>query len=64
MDDGGRLIPIEVKSTATPRPGMASTVRSFRTDIGSRAASGFVIHTGDMRLPLGSEVTALPFSEI
>lgn len=63
LETAGRLIPIEVKVSATPRPLMASSITSFRNDVGSRVAPGFVIHTGDVRLPLAPGVTALPFAE-
>jgi hypothetical protein len=33
----------------------------FRRDIGRRVAPGLVVHAGDITLPLGSGVTAVPF---
>lgn len=60
----GRLVPIEVKLTATPKPDMGNAIRALRKDLGKKAAPGFVIHAGDMRLPLGEGVTALPFAEL
>jgi predicted AAA+ superfamily ATPase len=57
------LIPIEAKLSATPRPAMADGIRSFQHDLGRRAAAGYVVHLGDVRLPLGGGVTALPFAE-
>lgn len=48
---GGRLIPIEVKLSATPRPAMANAIRTFQEDLGDRAASGYVIHSGNIGLP-------------
>jgi predicted AAA+ superfamily ATPase len=60
----GRLVPIEVKLSATPRPAMATNIRAFQEDFGKRALPGYVIHAGDVRLPLGAEVMALPFSEL
>ncbi len=59
-----RLIPIEIKLSFTPRPAMASGIKTFREDFADRAAPGYVIHTGNIRLPLGSGVTALPFTEL
>ncbi len=59
-----RLIPIEIKLSSTPRPAMASGIKTFREDFGDRAAPGYVIHTGSIRLPLGSGVTALPFTKL
>jgi len=60
----GKLIPIEVKLSTTPRTGMASGIRSFQDDIGDSAAPGWVIHPGKVRLPLAPGVVALPFSEL
>jgi hypothetical protein len=64
LESAGRLIPVEVKLTATPRPAMADNIRKFRQDFGERAQAGYVVHTGDARLPLAPEVTALPFAEL
>jgi hypothetical protein len=41
---------------------MASSIRTFQEDFGARAMPGYVVHPGDVRLPLGSNVTALPFA--
>lgn len=64
LESAGRLIPVEVKLTATPRPAMANNIKKFRQDLGERARAGYVVHTGDVRLPLAPEVTALPFAEL
>jgi len=64
VDSGGNLIPIEVKLSATPRPDMAKSVRSLQKDLGARVAPGYVVHPGDIRLPLAENVTALPFSDL
>ena len=64
VEFGSRLVPIEVKLSSTPRPAMASSVKIFREDFGEKAAPGYVLHTGDVRLPLGSDITALPFIEL
>ncbi len=60
----GKLVPIEVKLSATPRPGMAAAIRTLRNDLGEAAMPGYVVHPGDLRLPLGFGVTALPFAEL
>lgn len=60
----GRLVPIEVKLSATPRPAMAMSIKTFQQDCGDKAAAGYVVHPGDVRLPLGRTVTALPFAEL
>lgn len=64
VEYGQKLIPIEVKTSATPRPAMAGGIESFRRDLRERAAAGFVVHPGDARLPLAPGVTALPFSQL
>lgn len=64
VEAGGKLIPIEVRQSATPHPAMASGIRAFQQDLGERAGPGFVIHTGDVRLPLAPKVVALPFTEL
>jgi predicted AAA+ superfamily ATPase len=64
VETGGKLIPIEVKLSATPRPAMASGIRAFQEDLGEKAGSGFVIHPGEARLPLAPRVVALPFTEL
>ena len=64
VDASGRLVPIEVKLSATPRPAMASSIRRFQRDMKAAALPGLVVHPGDIRLPLGPSVTALPFGEL
>jgi len=59
-----KLIPIEVKLSATVRQDMASGIKEFQRDLGDRAAPGYVVHPGDVRLPLGPNVTALPIAEL
>ena len=62
VSSGGKLIPLEVKLSTTPRPKMASAIKTLRGDLGDRVAAGYVVHPGDVRLPLGPDVEALPFS--
>ncbi|MGQ9840233.1 MAG: ATP-binding protein [Anaerolineae bacterium] len=59
-----RLIPVEIKASATPRPDMARAIAAFRRDFGDRAGSGYVIHVGKIVLPLGNGVLAWPFSAL
>ena len=58
------LIPIEVKSAATPRPEMASGLITFKKDFGRRVQTGYVINTGDVLLPLAPGITAIPFNAL
>lgn len=61
----GRLVPLEVKLSATPQPAMASSIKAFRKDFGEKlSAPGYVIHPGDISLPLGPDALALPFAEL
>ncbi len=60
----GRLVPVEVKLSATPRPAMGNPIQRFQKDFGGQATLGYVVHPGDVRLPLGDGVTALPFAEL
>ncbi len=64
VETGGKLVPIEVKLSATPRPAMATAIRTLQQDLGAAALPGYVVHPGDIRLPLGPGVTALPFADL
>ncbi len=64
VESHGRLVPLEVKTSATPRPAMAATMKTLGADLGDKVLPGYVIHMGDVRLPLGRGVTALPFGEL
>lgn len=64
VDTGSGLVPLEVKLSSTPRPAMASSIRAFQRDLGSLAMPGYVVHGGDVRLPLGPGATALPFADL
>jgi len=64
IESGGQLIPIEAKLSATPRPAMATGIKAFQKDFPDKAYAGYVIHPGDVRLPLGHNITALPFFDL
>ena len=64
VEVGGRLIPVEVKTTATPHPRMVGGIRTMREDLRERCGPGFLVHTGEGRLPMGSGVTAVGVSEL
>jgi predicted AAA+ superfamily ATPase len=55
------LVPVEVKASATPTPAMAQNIQRFRDRVSNVRQDGYVLHTGDIVLPLGQGVTALPF---
>ncbi|MGA7577441.1 MAG: hypothetical protein ACLQUW_12005 [Desulfobaccales bacterium] len=62
--EGERLIPLEVRLSATPRPAMARNLTGFQKDLQGQAAPGYVIHPGEVCLPMAPGVTALPFSDL
>jgi predicted AAA+ superfamily ATPase len=64
VESRGKLVPVEVKLSATPKPSMAAAVLGLRRELGARAGPGYVIHPGEVRLPLAPGVTALPFGEL
>lgn len=64
IDTGDRLIPLEIKSSATPNRGMAKGIEKFRKDFGDKAAKGFVICPCAAALPLGPDASALPLHEL
>ena len=59
VERAGRLIPIEAKLSSTPRPRMASGIETFARDF-PESETGFVVHSGDVILPLGGRALALP----
>ncbi len=64
IEDQGRLIPVEVKSTATPKPPMASGLQSFMADYADKTEKGWLIHLGDTMLPVAPSILAVPYSEL
>ena len=64
IEQQGRLVGVEVKQTATPRPMMASGLLSFASDYSDRADKGWLVHLGGTILPLAPGVTAVPFTEL
>lgn len=59
-----KLIPIEIKASATVRPEMARGILTFRRAFGERASAGFVMHMGPTVLPLGEGVLAWPVAAL
>ena len=64
FDGSRKLIPMEVKLSATRRPAMAEHIMSFQKDFGDVAGPNCVIHPGDVKLPLSSGVTTIPFAAL
>jgi uncharacterized protein len=61
IEAGGKLLPIEVKSTARPRIGDAAHLRTFHAEYGKKARAGLLLHTGDAIEWLAPDVLAAPW---
>jgi hypothetical protein len=59
VEHAGRYVPVEAKLSSTPRPKMASGIDAFVRDF-PESDKGFVVHTGNIILPLGEHALALP----
>ena len=64
IEESGRLIPVEVKQTSTPRPAMASGLVKFMNDYPKKVNKRWLVHLGSGTLPLAPGVTAVPYTEI
>ena len=64
VETSAGLLPIEVKLSSTPNPRMALGLRNFTRSLGDQALTGYLVHTGAHRLPLGAGVQALPFAAL
>ncbi len=64
VERGQRLIPIECKSSATPRREFANGIESLRADLPDKVDAGYVVHPGDASMPLGPHASALPFAAL
>jgi hypothetical protein len=61
IESAGRLLPIEVKASATPRLADAVHLRSFRAEYGRKARPGLLLHTGRTLEWLAPDVLAAPW---
>ena len=64
IETQGNLVPLEVKLSETMRPEMAKEIVNFQKDFAGKAEQGYVIHPGNMVLPLGTGVTSLPLANL
>ncbi len=58
------FVPIEVKLSTTPNPSMATSIKTLQNDLKDALRPGYVIHPGDIRLPLGNNIAAIPFTQL
>ena len=56
-----KLLPIEVKLSATPRPEWTAGIDAFRREHQKRCTDGYVVHAGETSRALSSDVEAVPF---
>ena len=61
IEVAGKLLPIEVKSTARPRLADAAHLRTFRAEYGKKARTGLLLHTGAAIEWLTPDVLAAPW---
>jgi predicted AAA+ superfamily ATPase len=61
VEAGGRLLPIEVKSTSRPRLSHAKHLLTFRAEYGDRAHGALLLHTGSTLEWLAPDVLAAPW---
>lgn len=61
IETGGKLLPIEVKTTTRPRLGDAAHLRTFRNEYGRKARAGLLLHTGSTLEWLAPDVLAVPW---
>jgi len=60
----GKLLPVEVKTTARPRTGDADALRAFREEYGKRSLAGLLLHAGDEVSWLADGVLAAPWCSV
>jgi predicted AAA+ superfamily ATPase len=61
IEAGGRLVPIEVKATRTPRGGDTAHLRTFLTEYPDQASAGLLLHDGDQVGWITPKVLAAPW---
>ena len=61
IEAGGKLLPVEVKSTTKPRLADCAHLRTFRTEYGAKARAGLLLHTGSTLEWLAPDVLAAPW---
>ena len=61
IETGGRVLPVEVKATSTPRLRDAAALRAFRAEYGRKARAGLLLHTGAAVEWLAPDVLAAPW---
>jgi uncharacterized protein len=60
--DGGQVVGVEVKATATPSRQDFAGLRYLRDKLGTRFKAGAVLYTGSDTLPYGDRLAAVPLT--
>jgi predicted AAA+ superfamily ATPase len=63
-DRAGRVVGVEVKASADLKNGDFSGLASLKETAGRRFTAGYVIYTGEKRLPFGRDFWAVPVQEL
>ncbi len=61
VEAGGRLLPIEIKSTTRPRLRDVAHLRTFRSEYGEASRNGLLLHDGDKVEWLTQGILAVPW---
>jgi predicted AAA+ superfamily ATPase len=61
VETGGRLLPIEIKSTTRPRQSDAKGLRTFREEYGRQCRNALLLHTGTETEWLAPGILAAPW---
>jgi hypothetical protein len=61
IENGGKLLPIEIKASGRPQLADAAALRSFRREYGEQARAGLLLHTGTSVDWLAPDVLAAPW---
>jgi predicted AAA+ superfamily ATPase len=61
IEQGRKLLAVEVKSTGTPRSSDARQLAAFRDEYGSAVHGCLLLHTGDEVTPIGRGILAAPW---
>lgn len=64
VESGGKLLPIEIKSTARPRLADAKHLLSFREENGKKVRAGLLLHSGSAVEWIAPNVLAAPWWKV
>ena len=64
IEEGGRLLPIEIKATGRPRFQDTANLRTFRSEYGETSRAGLLLHDGETLEWLAPGVLAAPWWKV